>query len=179
MSGDLREREIERRYVHAGRMIRVRVDRVELSNGRETTREVVEHPGAVAILAETEAGELILVRQYRYAIRDVSLEIPAGKLEPGEDPNTAAQRELTEETGYTAGTFERLATFYTSPGFSNEQMTLYWARGLTPGAQSLDDDEFLEAQAYTASEIADLLRRGEVTDGKSLVGLLWWLGERR
>lgn len=164
--------------IFQGKMIRLRVDTVLLPNGQETTREVVEHPGAVAILALPTEDEVLLVRQFRYATGQVSLELPAGKLEPNEQTDVAAHRELREETGYRAASLELILQFYTSPGFSDERMYLYLAKDLTAGEQQLDADEFLDCIRVTRKEVRTRIEQGLITDAKTLVGLLWWLQQR-
>ena len=132
---------IESRNVFDGRVLGLSVDRVRLANGRVSELEVVRHGGAVAIAPVTAAGEVLLVRQFRYATRDWLLEVPAGKLDPGEDPRVAAARELEEETGFRAGVVEPMGWVWTTPGFSNEKIWFYLARELEASSQALEDDE--------------------------------------
>ena len=172
----LRERKIDGTSVYVGKILSLRVDRVELPNGRVATREVVGHPGAVAILAQSAPDAVVLVRQFRYPIGEVSLELPAGKLEQGEDPLPAAHRELAEETGYTAGNMQFVMSFYSTPGFSDERMHLYLATDLKAGTPQPDDDEFIDCLTVDRSTVAHMVDKGELTDAKTLVGLLWWLG---
>lgn len=122
---DLKEKTLQQKRIFAGNMINLRVDTVELPNGKESTREVVEHPGAVTVLAYTGSNELLMVRQYRYAVGQETLELPAGKLDPEEAPEECAARELEEETGFRPRRVKLLGKFYTSPGFSDEVMYLY------------------------------------------------------
>lgn len=168
----LHEELIETKTVFTGKVLKMRYDRVRLPNGREATREVVEHPGAVAVVPVTAEGKVVLVRQYRYPVKEVLLEIPAGKLDKGEEPEICAHRELEEETGFKAGRLEHLTTFYTGPGFTDEIMYLYLARDLTATAQRLDEDEFLAVSHYTEAEIKSLLAAKKINDAKTLIGLM-------
>jgi ADP-ribose pyrophosphatase len=134
------ERTVASRLAYTGRLINVRVDEVELDGGRHTMREIVEHPGAVAIIAFTDSDELVLVRQYRKAAERVTLEVPAGTLDVGEDPRACAIRELREETGFAAHTLSRICSFYTAVGFCTELMHLFVATGLQAGEQDVEED---------------------------------------
>ncbi len=172
----LREVKIKREIVFSGKMLTMCVDAVKLPNGREATREVVLHPGAVAMLAITEQDEALLVSQLRYALDQVTLELPAGKLEPEENPDDAAFRELAEETGYRASGLKRVLEFYTAAGFSDEKIYLYEATGLKKGEQHLDEDETIDLVALRRDEVRQMIDRGQITDAKTLIGLFWWLG---
>ena len=136
MLSDLEEKTIRRRTIFDGKLIRVQLDEVELPDGRTSTREIVHHPGAVGVLAFTDEGKLVFVRQYRNPLGKTILEIPAGKLEPGEDPKACAFRELEEETGYRAEEMRPIVSLYTSPGFADEILHLYEARGLQKGEEA-------------------------------------------
>lgn len=168
----LTEERLASEVVFAGRMLTVRRDTVRLPDGREAGREVVGHPGAVAVVPVTDAGEVVLVRQFRYPVGKVLLEVPAGKLDKGEGPEACARRELEEETGYRAGRLEHLATFYTAPGFTDEIMHLYAARELTKTAPNTDSDEFIEVGHYAPAEVRGMLAAKEIEDAKTIVGLL-------
>ncbi|MEW5762317.1 MAG: NUDIX hydrolase [Bacillota bacterium] len=167
------EKRVGSRYVFRGKILNVRVDTVILPDGREGTREVVEYAGAVTILPLTEAGEVVLVRQYRYPVGRTLLEIPAGKVEAGEDPLACARRELREETGYEAERWEKLLTFYSTPGFTSEKMHLYLATELKAGPQMPDGDEFVEVVQVPFREALAMVRNGTICDAKSVVGLLF------
>ncbi|WP_027719469.1 NUDIX hydrolase [Desulfovirgula thermocuniculi] len=169
---ELGEKTLHSQVIYRGKILNLRVDRVLLPNGTEGLREVVEHAGAVAVVALTEEGEVVMVRQYRYAVGRHLLEIPAGKLEEGEDPLQCAKRELAEETGYTARRWEPLLSFYSTPGFSSEKMHLFLARGLERGGQAPDEDEFLQVVKVPLAEALGMLWRGEICDAKSAAGLL-------
>ncbi len=173
------EKTITSRKVFEGRLLKVRVDEVALEDGRKTTREIVEHPGAVAIVAVCGDGEdqrVALVRQFRKAAEQSLLEIPAGTLEPGEEPLSCAQRELAEETKLLARRWTHLQTFYTAPGFCTEKMWLYLAQDVAPTLKNHSaDDEQIEVRFYTRAQVQEMLRSGQVHDAKTLVGLLWWV----
>lgn len=155
-----------------GRRITVRVDEVERSDGHRTTREIVEHPGAVAVLA-WDGRRLAVVRQWRHATGEALLEIPAGTLEPDEEPLATARRELAEEAGLAAATWETGPRFWTAPGFCTELMQLYLATNLTEVTSGGDEDESLEASWLGLDEALDAVDAGRVTDAKSIVGILW------
>jgi ADP-ribose pyrophosphatase len=149
------------------------VDRVVLPNGRSSVREVVRHPGAAAIVPLLPDGRVLLVEQYRYAPNSTLLEIPAGTIDAGETPRECAERELREETGYAASRWTRLAAFLAAPGTMDEVITVFLASGLRAGARSLDDDEAgLALKPTEFSAALDLVRRGRIRDGKSIIGLL-------
>jgi len=169
----LEETALGSRRVFEGKIINLRVDEVELPNGQRATREVVEHPGAVAIAAVTEEGEIVLVRQFRKPAGEVLLEIPAGKLDPGEEPLECARRELAEETGITASSLKPLLRYYTTPGFSNEVIHLFGAAGLKKGEAAPDKDEFLEVVFLPLREALDMVREGKICDAKTIIGILW------
>lgn len=159
------------RRVYDGRVVSLRVDEVVLPSGRSASREIVEHRGAVAVVPLTEDGEVLLVRQYRGATGGALVEIPAGTLEPGEDPETALQRELAEEIGMRAARIERLLAFYPSPGFLTEVVHLYLARGLTPHRQEAEEED-LEVLRVSLPEARAMVARGEIRDAKSIIGIL-------
>ena len=158
------------RRVFDGRVFHVRVDEVLMSDGRVTTRDVIEHPGAVVIAAVDERGRVALVRQYRHAVGGELLELPAGTLEPGEPPAATAVRELREETGLAAAEWVPLGSFYSSPGFLHEELFAFLARGLTMGAQAFDDDEDIAVEWLPLDELLD--DPGRVHDAKTLATLL-------
>jgi len=168
----LAEKTLSSEYVYQGRMINLRVDQVELPDGKSAQREIVEHPGAVAVVALTNNRELVMVRQYRKPIDKVILEIPAGKLNQGEDPEICAQRELLEETGYQAGQLSLIARYYTTPGFSDEVMYLYLARELIELKQSPDEDEFIEMTRVPLATAQQMVLAGEIQDAKTIIGIL-------
>jgi ADP-ribose pyrophosphatase len=162
---------LERRAIFEGKVLRVYLDRVRLPNGKEAEREVVLHWGAVAMVALDEDGGVFLVRQYRHAPGKDLVEIPAGKLAEGEEPLQCARRELMEEIGYGAVEWTKLASFYTSPGFSDEMLHLYLARDLIPGKAEPDEDEFLEIMHVPLDEAMSMVSRGEIEDSKTIAGL--------
>ncbi|MCC6792953.1 MAG: NUDIX hydrolase [Thermomicrobiales bacterium] len=158
-----------------GKLVHVRVDHVRLPSGREGVREVVEHPGAVGVVALTARDEVVLVRQWRHAVQQELLEIPAGTAEPGESPEETARRELIEETGYRAGSIRQIACYYSSAGFLSEQLTLFLAEDCAPGDRADDADERTEVFLVPRGGIADLIDSNDqpVRDAKTLIGLLW------
>ena len=176
----MEERTLASEHPWSGRRIRVRVDRVERADGHRTTREIVEHPGAVAIVA-WDGARLAMVRQWRHATRAVLLEIPAGTLEPDEPPPETARRELAEEAGLAAATWEEGPRFYTAPGFCDELMHLYLATDLAPASAEADVDEVLEATWMTLPEALAAIDDGRIRDAKTIAGVSWLarlLGER-
>ncbi len=152
----------------SGRMLQLTVDTIRLPNGMTAEREVVAHPGAIAVLPVLEDGRIVLVAQYRYAVRKILWEVPAGKLDKGEKPDDCVFRELEEETGYKAQKVERLGAVFTTPGFSDEIIYLYRASKLTFTAQHTDDDEFIETAAFSPSQIKEMVKNGEICDAKTL-----------
>jgi ADP-ribose pyrophosphatase len=166
----LREHPVERRTVFQGRLLTVHDDTVETADGNLAGREIVEHPGAVAIVATDDEGRVLLVRQWRHAVGRALWEIPAGTLTRGEDPEAAARRELAEETGYTAQVWERLGGGPVAPGYSAEILHLFAARQLRPGEPHTDPDENVIAQLFTAAEAAALIAE-DGADLKTVAGL--------
>ena len=176
---DFTEKTLEKEYLFRGRVVTLHKDRVLTPEGKETTREVCEHGGGVCILALTEEGEVLLVRQYRYAAGKELLELPAGKLEAGEDPRECGIRELREETGARAESFEHLASFYSTPGFCSEIIHIYVAEGLTFGSQHLDPNEFLEVLRVPLERAKEMALSGEIEDGKTIIGILSYLAGKK
>jgi len=178
----LAERLVASEVLHRGHFVEFRIDTVERADGSRAERDVAGHPGAVAVVALDPDGQVLLVRQYRHPAGQVLLEIPAGTLDrdpadgSAEDPDAAARRELEEETGYRAGSWERLADFWSAPGFATERMFLYLATELSPavdGRLGPDEDEVLELVRMPWRDALAAAERGEIRDAKTLVGLLW------
>lgn len=169
---DLTERKVSGKMVYNGVIVNVRLDQVELSNGNRAPREVVDHPGAVGILPLDAENNVTMVVQFRYAFLEELLEIPAGKLEKGENHREAALRELREETGIVPGELIYLGCTYSSPGFCTEAIHLYLARDLKMGTSSPDEDEFLILDKVPFSELVDKIRRNEVRDSKTVAAVL-------
>ena len=169
---NLNEPPLSADYKYRGRIINLRVDTALLPNGSSATREVVEHPGGVCVAALTEDGCLLFVRQFRYPYQKVLLELPAGKLDPGEDPLEAGKRELREETGAEAARYESLGELYPSPGYCGEIIHLYAATGLTFGQMSPDEDEFLEVEKIPLEEAARMVLDNEIADAKTQAAVL-------
>ncbi|MEW6171707.1 MAG: NUDIX hydrolase [Bacillota bacterium] len=169
----LQEKTLSSERVYTGRIINVRVDTVLLPDGRTGTREVVEYAGAVAVVALTDDKEVVMVRQYRHPVGRELMEIPAGKIEENEDPETTARRELVEEAGIRAESWRCLGRFYSTPGFTSEMMHLFLARGLSFHQQATDADEFVEVVRIPFREALEMVYKGEVCDAKSICGLLW------
>jgi ADP-ribose pyrophosphatase len=163
---------IEQRSIFTGRIFEARVDTVLMPDGSQLTREVVDHPGAVAIVPINDNSEVILVRQYRYPAGQRLLEIPAGTLEPDESPDATAQRELQEEIGFASRNLRALGAFFASPGFCTEFIYLYLARDPVPSKLEGDDDEDINVETIPLSRVDQLIRHGEIQDGKSIAGLL-------
>jgi len=168
----LKETQVSREVVFTGKVLTIQHDQVRLPNGNVASREVVRHPGAIAVVPVLPDGRIVMVRQYRYPVEEVLLEIPAGKLDPGESPEACAYRELQEETGYQAGRLEPLGYIYTAPGFTNERIYLYRASDLTFVAAMPDHDEFLEVAAFPLEEVLGHIETGVIADAKTIVGVL-------
>lgn len=166
------ERTISTRRPFEGRLISVRVDEVRLTSGRTASREVVEHPGAVGILA-WDGARLALVRQWRHATGGALLEIPAGTVDPGEEPLTTARRELAEECGRQAHAWEAGPAFYTAPGFCTERLTLFLATELRPVEVEAPDDEDLERAWMSLADAVAAVENADIVDAKSVAGILW------
>ena len=158
--------------VYDGKVVKLRLDRVDLPNGKVVELEVIRHQGAAAVVPVDDEGRVLMVRQYRHATGGFILEVPAGKLDGGEDPEVCARREVEEETGHRAGRLEPLGWIWTTPGFTDERIWLYLARDLTATAQRLEDDEVLTVERVPLVEAAERAASGEIADGKSVCALL-------
>ena len=169
----LRETELEARTAWRGSFLDVRQDRVTLPDGSTTEREYIVHPGAVMIVPILGDGRLVVERQWRYPVGRAMLEFPAGKLEAGEPVLGCAVRELIEETGYRAAEWARAGILHNAIAYSNEGIEVWFARGLELGDRTLDAGEFLDVETITAEALDELAHRGELTDAKTLIGLLW------
>lgn len=169
---DYVERRVDGEIKYKGVIVTVRLDRAELCNGKIVHREVVEHPGGVTILPVDSDGSCSMVRQFRYPFGRMMLEAPAGKLEYGEDPDECAVRELSEETGLSAGRMLKLGSVCTSPGYSNELLHLYLALDLQQGASHPDENEFLNVEKIPLETLVDQVMRGEIDDAKTVAIVL-------
>ncbi len=167
----LREHPISSEDAYQGKFLKLKKDIVKLPDGGETFREYLIHPGAIAIVPILDDGRIILERQFRYPVDAAMLEIPAGKLEVGEDPLLCAQRELLEETGYTAKTWEFLGRIHPVISYSTEFIDIYLAKGLTAGERSLDEGEFLDVFAATLDEMHQWIAEGKITDVKTIISV--------
>ncbi|MCR6110569.1 NUDIX hydrolase [Bacillus sp. A301a_S52] len=174
MTKHLEEKTIKKEQIFKGKIVELEIQDVLLPNGKESKREVIHHPGAVAIIAFTEDEKLILVKQFRKALDKVIAEIPAGKLEKGEDPLECAKRELEEETGIVANSWTKLHSFYTSPGFADELIYVYLAKDLKQGKFNLDEDEFVEKIEVSKKEAEELVENELIHDAKTLYAVQYW-----
>lgn len=167
--------------IHTGRVINLDIDTVRFPDGSVGELEMIRHPGAAAVIpfASDPQGTdptILLIKQYRYATLDILYEIPAGRLNPGEDPRVCAERELLEEVGVKAGRVERLTTIWTTPGFTDERIHLFWATDLTPGQHAREADEFIEVTPKPLSEVLALIKSGEICDAKTCLAILFVAG---
>ena len=169
---ELTEKTISSEEIFSGRILHIRRDTVELPGGGRSFREVVDHPGGVCVLALDDENRVLLVRQFRYPYEKVLTELPAGKLEIGEDPEQAALRELREETGAVPGTFQSLGELYPSPGYCGEIIRMYLARDLTFGEAHLDEDEFLNLERVPFDQLVEQVLSGEIKDAKTIAAVL-------
>jgi len=172
MDKRLFERQLETKEVFKGKILGLYYDKVMLPNERIATREKVTHPGAVGIIPVTDDGEIILVKQYRYPVSEVTLEIPAGKLDRDEEPIATAKRELKEEVGIIEARLSLLSAFYTTPGFCDELLYLYLAKDFNIVENDLDDDEFLEIVSISLKDAMGLIRDGSIKDAKTIIGIM-------
>ena len=169
----LEEKTIQTKIVHKGKFLNLKSDKVLLPNGKTSTREWLQHPGAVCCLPIFPDGKIALIKQYRYPVKKEMIEIPAGKLDYNENTEECAQRELEEEIGYKAGKLTFLANIHPAIGFTDEKMWLYLAEDLVKTKQSLDADEFLSLFPTKLEEAVDMVWEGEITDVKTIIGILW------
>jgi ADP-ribose pyrophosphatase len=169
----LEEKTLSTEHIFDGKIIKVQVDEVELPDGKRSKREIVKHPGAVAILPITKDGKIVMVEQYRKPLERTLVEIPAGKLEPGENPDDTAHRELEEETGYVCENMTHILSFYTSPGFADEIIHFYIAEGLRKkeNAKAADEDEFVELMEITLEEAEQFIKENKIADAKTIYAI--------
>jgi len=173
--------QLDSRRIYTGRVVRLDVDTVRFPDGSTGQLELIRHPGAAAIVpcvSDPPGADptILLIRQYRYATGGQLWEIPAGTLDPGEDPEASARRELLEETGVTAARLERLTSIWTTPGFTTEVIHLYLATGLTTGEPSRERDEFIDVEPQPLSRVLELIRGGEIRDAKTVAAILYMAG---
>lgn len=171
-SSHLNETKLESEKIFEGRILHIEKDKVRLEDGSQAFREVVRHPGGVCVLALTEEEEILFVRQFRYPHQTVTLELPAGKLEYGEDPETCGKRELLEECGCTAEEFTYLGKLFPTPAYCSEVIRMYLAKGLHYGEQNLDQDEFLDVEKIPFDEAVRLILSDAVPDSKTQIAVL-------
>ncbi len=169
---ELKEKLINLETIYEGKIFDVQQRLIELPDGRQTVYDIVKNPNACAVVPMDDDGNVIMVRQFRQSAGKVLLEIPAGKIDEGEDPDTCAVRELQEETGYIAGNIEKLADMRVSPGFSTEIIYIYKAENLEIGETNFDEDEFIETVKLPLSEVYRMITKGEIEDGKTICGIL-------
>ena len=165
----IEEKTIESEMIYEGAILNLRHDRVTVKDGKSSWREIIEHNGGVALAAITDGGKMVVVKQYRKAAEQAMFEVPAGKTEPGEDHRLTAERELREETGYSAERLEYLTGFYSSIGYSTEFIHLYLATGLSPGETDFDENEAIDIYEYTPDEILSMAAAGEAADAKTII----------
>ena len=168
---DFIEKLVESKSAYNGKLLKYKIDEVLLPNGKKAQREVINHPGAAAIIPVLPNKKIVFVRQYRYPVKSILYEIPAGKLDLGEEPMHCAKRELQEETGYKAQIMENIGKIYTTPGFCDEVIHIFLAYGLTDGKKNPDEDEIVETFSFSFSEIKCMIKDGSLCDAKTLAAL--------
>lgn len=166
------EKTVNTNHVYKGKFISLDTVEVVLPDGNRSTRDIILHPGASVVVPLSENNEIYMVRQYRKPIEKVTLELPAGKLDEGEDPKVCAERELKEETGIEAAKIEHMISIHSTPGFSTEVLHLYLASGLTEGTANSDEDEFVSCEKYKIDELIGMIMSNEITDAKTIIGIL-------
>lgn len=169
----LKETCIASTLAYDGDFLKVQRDTVRLPNNQPATREYIKHPGAVVILPMLDDGSILMERQFRYPLKRVFIEFPAGKIDPGETPLACAQRELLEETGYTATDWQFVCTIHNAIAYADEHLDLYLARGLVAGERKLDEEEFLDTFLASPSDLLTWVREGKITDVKTVIGAFW------
>jgi ADP-ribose pyrophosphatase len=172
MGQKFEEKLVKSRLLHRGRAVCFRDDRVRLPDGKMAGREYMDHPGAVAVIPFVDKKTVVLVRQYRHPVRKTTLELPAGKLDPGENALACVRRELKEETGYTAKKVKPLLDYWPTPAFANEVLKIYLAWDLIPGKHQPDEDEFIEPVVMSFDKALGLVKSGKIMDSKTVIGLL-------
>ena len=169
----------KRQEIYKGRIVNLIVDEITTTTGIETIREVFHHPGGAAVVPVLPNGKILLVKQFRYPMQEILLELPAGKIDPGEAPETTAARELEEEVGYTAGSLKKMAEFYSTPGFCDEKIHLYLGEDLRPCQAGGDHDEELEVLSFTLPELMELIRSRKINDAKTIIGIQFLALQRK
>lgn len=170
---DFLEETLDSEQVFDGRLLKVFSDKVRLPDGRESIRETIRHPGAAVVIAVLDSGKLLFEHQYRYPLRRVFLEMPAGKIDKDEYPLDTARRELREETGYKAKVWRHLGTMHPAIGYSDEKIEIFWAQGLSYVGSELDHDEILEVSELSISDALLAVKDGDITDSKTITAILW------
>lgn len=173
MDRHLTETQIDTTVAYEGDFLKIQRDTIRLPDGKTAEREYIRHPGAVVILPLFNDGTVLLERQFRYPLRQVFIEFPAGKIDPNEDPLTCAKRELQEETGYTATDWHYICTIHNAIAYSDEHLDIFLAQGLIAGESKLDDGEFLETFTASITEMSNWIKEGKVTDVKTVIGTFW------
>ncbi len=169
---------IKTENLYEGKIVNLKIETVELPNKKYSKREIVEHPGGVGVVPITEDGKVVLVKQFRIATGKTLIEIPAGKLEPNEEPKETAIRELKEETGYSTENIKFLKEFYVSPGYCTEKINVFLATDLVAGDQNLDENEFLEVLELPLEQAYEKIETGEITDAKTIIGITFAMLEK-
>jgi ADP-ribose pyrophosphatase len=169
---------VDQQKLYSGKILDLRIDHVRFPSGSEKIREVVEHKSAAAVLPVDSEGYVYLVLQYRHAVDEELYEIPAGIIEPGEDPLETAIRELQEEIGYKPGRIEKVLDFYPSPGYSTEKILIYYATDLSPSKLPEDEDEQISVFKFTPENINSMIRSGKISDGKTITAACWYAAKR-
>ena len=170
---DLTEKKISTEIIYQGRLLDVRKDKVRLPNGKSSTREWINHPGAVCLIPILPDGKIALVKQYRYPVLNHMIELPAGKIDKNESPLECAERELEEEIGYRSNNIKYVTKIHPAVGFANEQMWIYLAEDLEKTTLKLDEDEFLDFFPLRLDKALEMIWNGQITDVKTIIGLLW------